>query len=80
MTLRTKCMISWWVFDTDISKPLFFIENVTKSEFVFAFQMGRQSGNSDRHKKKMAIRAVAGRGEKVAGLKKTQCFHRVFVG
>ena len=37
--------------------------------------MGRQSGNSDRHKKKMAIRAVAGRGEKAAGLKK----HNVFI-
>jgi hypothetical protein len=25
MTLRTKIVISWWVFDTDISKPSVFV-------------------------------------------------------
>ena len=68
MTLRAKIVISRCVFDTDISKQLFF---VLKMQHVFFVASRWVAGAEIRTgiKKQMAIRAVAGRGKKAAGLK-----------
>jgi hypothetical protein len=76
MTLRTKIVISWWVFDTDISKPLVFVLKMQHTNsFLLASRWVAGAEIPTGIKKRMAIRAVAGRGKKAAGLKK----HSVFI-
>ena len=75
MTLRTKCVLSWWVFDTDISKPFVFVLKNIKTKTFLACRWAAGAAILTGIKKRMAIRAVAGRGEKAAGLKK----HSIFI-
>ena len=76
MTLRAQIVISLCVFDTGISKTLFFVSKMQQK--MFFFLASRWVAGAEIRtgiKKQMAIRAVAGRGKKAAGLKK----HSVFI-
>ena len=74
MTLRTKIVISLCVFDTDISKPFVFVLKMQQKIFLLASRWVAGAEIPTGIKKRMAIRAVAGRGKKAAGLKKQSVF------
>ena len=80
MALRAKVVISLCVFDTGISKTFVFVSKM-QQKICFFLASRWVAGAEIRTgiKNQMAIRAVAGRGKKAAGLTKTQCFHRVFI-
>ena len=76
MTLRATIVISLCVFDTAISKPFVFVSKM-QQQMCFFLASRWVAGAEIRTgiKSLMAIRAVAGRGKKAAGLKK----HGVFI-